>query len=402
MFRKIFYGWWIVASCFLISIAVSGVVFFGFTAFVEPIKEEFGWSYTQISLAASLRGLEMGIFAPLVGFLVDRFGARKLVFFGMATIGCGLILLSSIQSLAMFYCAFLVIAFGAGGCAGVVLTTAVANWFHKNVGLALGAMGSGVGIGGLIIPLIVRLIDVYGWKSSCVILGLSMWAVGIPLSFIIRNRPEEYGYVPDGKTTLNQMADEKKTNEQPEISLRQAFTMRSFWYINALELARYATFSAVVTHVMPYLGSVGLPRSTASLVASGVAFFTIFGRFSFGWLGDVFNKKYILALSLCLMSLGVLAFSFAYVWWMLVIFLLLFSPAVGGLMTLRGAIVRDYFGRNSYGKIVGIIMGTAAVGGIIGPTLAGWVFDTYQSYQVFWLLSCGITGAAISLALKIR
>jgi sugar phosphate permease len=228
MFRKIFYGWWIVASCFLISIAVSGVVFFGFTAFVEPIKEEFGWSYTQISLAASLRGLEMGIFAPLVGFLVDRFGARKLVFFGMATIGCGLILLSSIQSLAMFYCAFLVIAFGAGGCAGVVLTTAVANWFHKNVGLALGAMGSGVGIGGLIIPLIVRLIDVYGWKSSCVILGLSMWAVGIPLSFIIRNRPEEYGCVPDGKTTLNQMTDEKKANEQPEISLRQAFTMRSF------------------------------------------------------------------------------------------------------------------------------------------------------------------------------
>jgi OFA family oxalate/formate antiporter-like MFS transporter len=153
---------------------------------------------------------------------------------------------------------------------------------------------------------------------------------------------------------------------------------------------------------MPYLGSLGLPRSTAALVASNVPFFTIIGRFSFGWLGDVFNKKYILALSLCLMSLGVLAFSCAHVWWMLVLFLLLFSPAVGGLITLRGAIVREYFGRNSYGKIVGFIMGTAAVGGIIGPTLAGWVFDTYQSYQVFWLLSCGITGAAISLALKIR
>jgi OFA family oxalate/formate antiporter-like MFS transporter len=110
MIKKIFYGWWIVLACSLIGLYVAGTVAFGFTAFFEPIREEFGWSYTQISLAASLRGLEMGIFAPLVGFLADRFGPRKLMLWGTITVGFGLILLSLTQSIAMFYGSFLLIA----------------------------------------------------------------------------------------------------------------------------------------------------------------------------------------------------------------------------------------------------------------------------------------------------
>ena len=78
----LFYGWWIVFACFVISLYVSSVIFFGFTAFFEPIVKEFGWSYAQVSLATSLRGLEMGIFAPVLGFLVDHYGARKLLFLG--------------------------------------------------------------------------------------------------------------------------------------------------------------------------------------------------------------------------------------------------------------------------------------------------------------------------------
>ncbi len=99
---------------------MGSVIFFGFTAFIEPLIDEFGWSYTQISFAASLRGLEMGIFAPLVGFLVDRFGSRKLIFLGTVIVGLGLILLSFTRSLAMFYGSFLLISFGAGGCISVV------------------------------------------------------------------------------------------------------------------------------------------------------------------------------------------------------------------------------------------------------------------------------------------
>ncbi len=80
MFKNLYYGWWVVLACFIIGLYVSAATFFGFTAFFEPIRQEFGWSYTQISFATSLRGFEMGIFAPIVGFLVDRFGSRRLLF----------------------------------------------------------------------------------------------------------------------------------------------------------------------------------------------------------------------------------------------------------------------------------------------------------------------------------
>jgi MFS transporter, OFA family, oxalate/formate antiporter len=89
MLGQVYYGWWIVIACFFMNLYVGGIVFFSFTAFFEPIQREFGWSYTQISLASSLRGLEMGIFAPVVGVLVDRLGSRKLLLFGSIIIGLG-------------------------------------------------------------------------------------------------------------------------------------------------------------------------------------------------------------------------------------------------------------------------------------------------------------------------
>ena len=405
MIKKIFYGWWIVLACSLIGFYVGGVIFYGFTAFFEPIREEFGWSYTQISFAASLRGLEMGIFAPLVGFLVDRFGSRKLIFWGMITVGFGLILLSRTQSLAMFYGSFLLIAFGAGGCAMVVTMAAVANWFHKNVGVALGVMASGVGASGLMVPLIVQLIGVSGWRTTLIILGLGMWILGIPLSFVIRNRPEQYGYLPDGISPSDRMPHLENQDtgvKAVEIGFKEALKKRAFLYLIIVDAIRMMIVAAVVIHVMPYLSSLGLPRVTAGLVAGAIPLSSIIGRFVFGWLGDVFDKGHVMAWTFCIISLGMLAFCYVQVIWIAFVFLLLFSPGYGGGIVLRGAILREYFGRNSFGKMIGITMGAASIGGIIGPTLAGWVFDTFGSYHLIWLIFCGLSSLAIYLALKIK
>ena len=405
MIKKIFYGWWIVLACSLIGFYVGGAIFYGFTAFFEPIREEFGWSYTQISFAASLRGLEMGIFAPLVGFLADRFGSRKLIFWGTITVGFGLILLSRTQSLAMFYGSFLLIAFGAGGCAMVVTMAAVANWFHKNVGVALGVMASGVGASGLMVPLIVQLIGVSGWRTTLIILGLGMWILGIPLSFVIRNRPEQYGYLPDGISPSDRMPHLENQDtgvKAVEIGFKEALKKRAFLYLIIVDAIRMMIVAAVVIHVMPYLSSLGLPRVTAGLVAGAIPLTSIIGRFGFGWLSDVFDKRYVMAWSFCMISLGMLAFRYVQVIWVVFVFLLLFSPGYGGGMVLRGAILREYFGRNSFGKMIGITMGSASIGGIIGPTLAGWAFDTFLSYHLIWLVFCGLSGLAISLALRVK
>ena len=130
---KLFYGWYIVGACLLIILYTSGVVHFGFTAVFEPIAEEFGWSYAQISLAASLRGFEMGLLAPIIGLFVDRWGPRRLIFGGSILICLGFLLLSRVSSLAMFYGTFALIAIGMSACTGTVLMTAVANWFQKKV-----------------------------------------------------------------------------------------------------------------------------------------------------------------------------------------------------------------------------------------------------------------------------
>jgi len=402
MFKNIYYGWWIVFSCFLISLYVGSITFFGFTAFFEPLVKEFGWSYTQISLGASLRGLEMGIFAFPIGFLVDRYGSRKLIFSGVIASGFGLILLSFTQSLAMFYGSILLLGLGAGGCTIVVTMSAVANWFDKNVGKAFGIMASGFGASGLIVPIIVWLIEVYQWRATLMILGLGMWILGIPLSFVIRNKPVRFDGLADGKGADKAVPPDEIWNKKVDIPFREVLKKKSFLYLNFVEAVRMMTVSAVVTHIMPYLSSLGVSRTTAGLVAAAIPLSSIIGRLGFGWLGDILPKRYVMALAFSLMGVGTMILCFLQMKWMIFPFLLIFPPSFGGTMVLRGAILREYFGKESFGKMIGMVMTSASVGGIIGPTLAGWVFDSVGSYLFAWIFFSGLVGLATILVLRIK
>jgi len=402
MLKNLYYGWWIVFACFLIAFYVAGIIFYGFTAFVEPLVAEFGWSYAQISFAASLRGLEMGILAPLVGFLVDRFGSRRLLLLGVIVVGCGIMLLGFTRSLTMFYASFLLIAFGAGGCTSVVTMTAVANWFDKNVGKAMGVMASGFGASGLMIPLIVWLIATYGWRKTTIILGLGMWVFGIPLSFILRNKSEKNGS--DRNESPDDVSHQKDSEDTmaTEIGFKAAIRNRSFLWANLSEVIRMMSLAAVVTHIMPYLSGLGVSRSASGMIAAAVPLLSILGRFSFGWLGDLFEKRRAMAIAFTSMGLGMLALAFADISGFIYLFLFFFSSGFGGLAVLRGALLREYYGRYSFGKLMGILMGSGAMGGIIGPTLAGWVFDKYGTYSFIWLFLCAMIGIAVLLILKVE
>ncbi|MGE5839429.1 MAG: MFS transporter [Deltaproteobacteria bacterium] len=403
MFSTIYYGWWVVLACFLISLLMGGITFFSFTAFFEPIQKEFGWSYTQISLATSLRGLEMGIFAPIVGFLVDRFGSRKLMLFGSVIIGMGLIVLSFTQSLLMFYLCFLLIALGAGGCASVVSLTAVAVWFKKNVGLAMGIMASGFGAGGLMVPLVVFLIDACGWRLTLMILGAVMLLLGIPLSLVVRDRAEPAKSSSDKLITeASPSLLEEGPPSKPVKPFLKLIKNKSFLILNITEALRMITVNTVIVHLMPYLSSLGIPRATSGAVAAALPLVSIAGRFGFGWLGDRLDKRIVMGATFSLMSAGVFAFCYVQSFWVLVLFVLLFSPGFGGSMVLRGSVLQEYFGMASFGKLLGIVMGSASIGGIIGPTLAGWVFDTTGSYLSVWYGLCAISGAAILLITKMK
>ena len=400
--RRLFYGWWIVGAGFIISLFSGGVIFYGFTALFEPIASEFEWSYVQVSLAASLRGMEMGLLAPLVGILVDSWGPRRLIVAGAVIMGSGLILLGQVNSLAAFYGSFAVIAIGISAMSGTVMLTSVVNWFRRKVALATGIMVSGLAIGGLLIPVVTLLIDECGWRMAMVILGLCAWVVVIPLALFFRHRPEQYGHLPDGEVSSTVIVEENRVPAQGTpagVSAAGIGTRRAFWHISLATMLQMLIMSSVSTHIMPYLTSIDVSRSAASLVAGVVPLASIGGRLGFGWLGDKFNPKIVAALGCVLITLGMLCFGGLITgWtWLLLPFIVCFSTGWGGSVVVRVVLIRKYYSRGQFGRTYGFLIGISTFGHVAGAPLAGWVFDEWGSYFGAWFAMAAL--AVVSLVI---
>jgi MFS family permease len=398
----VFYGWYVVGASCLISLYVSGSIYLGFTAAFEPITNEFGWSYTQVSFAASLRGLEVGLLVPVAGMLMDRWGPRRLVFGGVILSGLGLMLLSRINSLAMFYASFILISTGVSTATTTLLMTVVANWFRKKVGLAMGIAASGVSFGGLLIPFVTGIIDTFGWRQAMIIMGLGMWAIPLPLSLLLRHKPEQYGYLPDGeecRSVLDGDHSMPETSEEVNVRAKEALTSWTFWIIATAFLCQVLPVSAVNTHIMPYLSSIGIARSRSSFIASALPLLTVIGRVGFGWFGDRVDKRRVAALALALTSLGVLILGYTSAGrnWVIMAFIIVFGIGWGGAVPMLSGLLREYFGRERLGTIVGFAGSVMMVGVITGAPLAGWVFDQWGDYQLAWFILAGVVGVATIL-----
>lgn len=400
--KKIFYGWWVAWGSFILTFLMGGAVFFGFTAFYDPIIQEFKWSYTQVSFAFSIRGLEMGLLAPLAGFLVDRYGPKILILIGTFMVGASLLLLSQVQSLAMFYGAFILLAVGASGCSSTVLMTSVAGWFRKNVGKAMGIVSSGFGAGGLVVAWVVHLIDVYGWRNALIILGVMVIVVGMPLSFVVGQKSGKNREDPTEQNPPPDLEAKKEEVYWPGIPFAQAVKSSDFWKICFADAVRLANSIAIFTHVMPYLASMGMPRYRAAWVATIIPLASVAGRIFYGWLCDRFNKKLVWVSALVLMSFGNLLFNVAHREEFTILFIVIYSTAFGGAVTVRGAILREYFGAVAFGRLYGIVMGISAVAGILGVTGAAWIFDVFKDYRPAWLFFAGASAFAALMVMRIK
>ncbi|MDP2644111.1 MAG: MFS transporter, partial [Desulfobacterales bacterium] len=400
--QRLFYGWWIVVACSLIMVYIGGVIHFGFTAIFEPISKEFGWDYVQISLAVSMRGIETSLLAPLMGLLVDRWGPRVLLFWGCVITGASMILLGRITSLWMFYGVFFLMAIGNSASGYTVMMTAISNWFQNKISTAAGLLASIAATGGLLVPVVTGLIDLLGWRNAMVLLGIGTWVVGIPLSLLVRNYPEPYGVLPDGAEPGNGLDRGRAGEEKPakaHLPARRALASRAFWHM-ALAFACYSfVINAVVTHVMPYLSSIGISRTVASLVASAMPVASIAGRFGFGWIGDRINKRKVSAACFLIMGLGLVIFDHVTAGgvWLFALFFVVFGLGWGGNVTLRTGLVRDYFGREKFGTMYGFLVGVMMLGSILGAPVAGWVFDRRGSYDGVWTVFAGMNVVAMLL-----
>lgn len=278
MRNRIFYGWWVVLATSLIHWWSAGTFFYSFTAFFNPLVEEFGWSYAAISFAASIRNMEGGIASPLVGWASDRVGARRLLLAGSVLSGAGFLLLSRIQTLAGFYLLFVFLSIGSSLLFPIPGWAAVTNWFVRRRGTAIGILSGAIGLGGGLIYLVNVLINSYGWRSALVIIGIGMWVIGIPCSLVVRHHPEPYGMSPDGegmeKVGGDPPREEKKSGMGPTggFNLKEALSTGAFWSIALAITVSAATVHAVSVHVMPYLISVQFSRAEASLISPHLLF----------------------------------------------------------------------------------------------------------------------------------
>ncbi|MFC1910272.1 MFS transporter [Chloroflexota bacterium] len=401
---RVFYGWYIVGACLLMIIYNSGIVHYGFTAVIEPLAQEFGWSYAQISLAASLRGLEVGLLAPVLGYLVDRRGPRQMVFGGSIVVCAGFVMLSRVSSLTMFYGAFALIAIGTSAFTQTIMITAVVNWFRKKAKIAIGIVACGFGLGGLIVPLVTELIDLFQWRMAMAVVGLGMLVIVLPLSFVVRNKPERYGHHPDCDlsstvdATVSQISESKA---EVNFTALQAIKTRAFWHVAIASLCHSFVIGAIITHIMPYLSSIGIARSLSSLVALVLSVLSISGRLGSGWLAGRFGSKQVFATSFALLTFGLLLFGnvTAGMMWLLIPVIITLSLGWGLSVTMRLSLLRDYFGRANYGTILGFLSGMMMLGNMSGAPLAGWVFDTWGSYKSAWLGFCVLTISGLVLAL---
>jgi len=397
-----------------LNVFAGGTFVYGFTTFFNPIRNTFGWTAAATSIAFVLQRLEWGIMGPVAGFLVDRVGTRKLMLPGWGLAALGFFLLSRIDSLWAFYGAFFVLATGMSFAHFLVPNTAIANWFVRKRSRAMTFVYVGMGLSGTVVPLLALSISQFGWRETLTFVGIGALVIGLPLSLVIRHKPQQYGYLPDGETrettdvpdlhSSSEVAKQDAVYTSRDFTAREALRTRAFWLLCSVFFFQHIGTSAVMVHIVPYLESVDIPTTLAASAVAGVTVCSLIGRLGFGILGDFTSKRYLMAIALSFQTIGVFILSFVSMdkVWFLVPFLLTYAPGYGGPIPLRLALQADYFGTRSYGTIAGLMSTVSMLGGLASPVVAGWIFDVTGSYRLAWQLFALVTLPAVPLMLLAR
>lgn len=415
---RVFYGWWIVAVGNIMRTVFATFNYYGFSAFFNPLVDQFGWSRAALAGVLSLSRLEGGLMALPAGFLFDRVGPRRMMFLGVILTGTGYMMLSRTTSLLYFYIIFIsMIQIGASfGMGGVAVDVAIANWFRRKRGRAMGFATMGLSFGGILVTPLALFITQYGWRSALMIAGITTIMLGLPLSSLVRHRPEQYGYLPDGDPPREPESPggvgmevqggsgsaEPQLQEEIDFSPLQVLKVRAFYAIAFTFAARQLVSGSVAVFLIPFLQEMGMSLTRAATVLSIMALLGAPGRVIFGWMGDIFPKRYVMAGCFIFQATGLILFTYLQGDLGILFFLILYAPTYAGVLPLIPAIQGEYFGRKWFGTIRGMMTPITLISGVLGPVFAGTVFDVTGSYRPAFTVLAGSILLALVLVLTAK
>ncbi len=391
--RAPFYGWWMVALTIVINGMGSGPIWSGVGIWVKALEGPMGWSRTQLTGAFSLAQLEGSFIGPVLGYLTDRFGSRRMVLTGMLIIGGGFMLFSYTTNLAMFYVAYSVIMFGAAAGTYLPLMASVNRWFVRKRGIAMAVAGEGYFIGGIaLVPILAWAVnpDHSGWEVTSRGIGIVFLAIAWPISRLIRNSPEEYGLRPDGDPPSGGPAQEPATGtavrvtggDAPEFTAREAMRTPSFWLISLGHGLCAMMIATMSVHMVPMLTDQGLSLQMASYVWAAAMGVGAGSALLGGYVGDRVPKHLALFVFASIqgagftLAVGVDGAATGF------IFAAVFGFGNGGRNPLVTAIRGDYFGKRAFATITGISTAPLYILTLVAPLFAAALFDIRDSYTI--------------------
>jgi MCP family monocarboxylic acid transporter-like MFS transporter 13 len=386
----VFYGWWILLLGALINGVGTGIIYHSMSVFFLPLKRDLGVSSTAISLLYGAARLEGGFEGPLVGYLIDRFGARKLILIGTTLTGLGLILLTTVESFFTFFLVYVFIV-SLGSNAGLFhpISTLVNQWFIRHRGLGFSVITASGSVGGMIMaPLLSFIILNYGWRTGAAVAGFMILAVAIPAALPLKRSPEEMGLHPDGRAPSETRGKTSDPGGQIVVersfSVRQAVRTLHFWLLMTCICLRLMVTVGLNTHFVPLLVWKGMSEATSAYLLGLFALLSVPLAIGLGWIGDRWNKARLSSICILPIILAMMGMIFFQGEAILYFFPVAFA-FVMGTTPLNWALIGDYFGRGSYATLRGIMgvgYGTAT---FLSPIYAGWIFDLTESYNIVLL-----------------
>ena len=387
----------------------TGVGTGALTVFAKPMTEELEWSRTAFFLSLTIYTAVASFLSPLVGPWRDTTrGPRVLMLAGAVVIGVSLISMKWVDSLWEFYLFYGVLAAIGSLGIGEALTQAILpKWFVRKRGKALGIAVMGGGLGPLLAPLTLHTImSVVGWRDTWVIMGVVVIVILVPLSFLVRTRPEDIGLLPDGELTpAAEEPSRQQARPQPpdERSLTRGEAIRSpaFWLIILAYALGGLGMRGFQVNWIPYLQDIGFATGIGALAITVYGICTVSVRPLWGMLGDRFPVRKLIVVQSFLTASSVLLLIYVAGLPMLFAFMIFFGVTMGGSFILRPLIVANYFGRNHLGAISSLMRPFNGFTGAIGPVFVAAVYDLHGSYYwsfVMVMIGFAVTGAVILLA----